>query len=335
MTNDEMILGLVEKAIAVRADLFDLPHEGAFRLFNGFREGFAGLSVDLFGKTLVLHNYAKPPENGEAVVKQTLTYLLQRFDWIEAAIVKERWAVSAEKRNGTIHFGDKPTRAIREHGVRYALDLCMNRDASFYLDTANLRHWLLHNCRDQSVLNTFAYTGSLGVAAMAGGASRVVQTDLNKRFLNVAKTSYTLNGFPIRKADFITGDFWSVVKRLNRAKTRFDLVLLDPPFFSETRGGTVDLAKNVKQLINKVRPLVQNEGRIVAINNALFFSGAQFMAALQELTVGGWVEIEQIVDVSADFTAYPSTRVQPPITDPAPFNHATKIAILRIKHKTA
>jgi 23S rRNA (cytosine1962-C5)-methyltransferase len=89
----------------------------------------------------------------------------------------------------------------------------MNRDASLYLDTRNLRQWALGHLEGKTVLNTFAYTGSLGVAARAAGASRVIQFDRNRLFLNVAKTTYTLNGFPIDKKDFQTGDFWTHMNR--------------------------------------------------------------------------------------------------------------------------
>ena len=58
-------------------------------------------------------------------------------------------------------------RKIKEHGVWYAINLTINRDTSLYLDTRNLRKWLIENLKDKSVLNTFAYTGSFGVAALA------------------------------------------------------------------------------------------------------------------------------------------------------------------------
>jgi 23S rRNA (cytosine1962-C5)-methyltransferase len=79
----------------------------------------------------------------------------------------------------------------------------LNADSSLYLDTRLLRAWASEHLGGKRVLNTFAYTGSLGVAAQAGGAARVVQLDLNRRFLNLAKDSYTLNGFPIHKSDFM------------------------------------------------------------------------------------------------------------------------------------
>src|SRR6266540_416272 len=101
------------------------------------------------------------------------------------------------------------------------IDLTMNRDASFYLDTRNLRQWLIKNMRGKSVLNTFAYTGSLGTAAMAGGASHVVQVDLNRQFLNLSKDSYTLNGFPIQKGDFIAADFFPAIGKFKRIGESF------------------------------------------------------------------------------------------------------------------
>jgi 23S rRNA (cytosine1962-C5)-methyltransferase len=248
-------------------------------------------------------------------------------------VLKTRHAATPEGQSGALLAGERPARRIREGGVWYAVDLTMNRDASLYLDTRGLRAWLAAQMAGRSVLNTFAYTGSLGVAALAGGASRVVQLDLNKRFLNLAKDSCTLNGLPIVKADYLVGDFWPLVSRLKRAGERFDCVILDPPVFATTSGGVVDLAGNYASLINKLRPLVANGGRLVAINNAVFLSGAAYSQILDEVCRDGYVRQAERIDVPEDFTGYPHTRVAAPPADPAPFNHATKIAVLEVRHK--
>jgi 23S rRNA (cytosine1962-C5)-methyltransferase len=235
---------------------------------------------------------------------------------------------------GSIIEGEGPDRKVREHGLWYALDLTMHLDASLYLDTRNLRKWAIDNLRDKTVLNTFAYTGSLGVAALGGGAKRVVQLDLNRNCLNLGKISYTLNGFPILKSDFISSDFFPGVSRLKRGGTLFDCVFLDPPFFASTDKGTVDLAADNKRLINKVRPLVADGGWLVAINNALFVSGQDYLSMLEELCADGYLQIETLIPVPEDFTGYPETRVGEFVTDPAPFNHPTKIAVLRVRRRT-
>jgi len=117
----------------------------------------------------------------------------------------------------------------------------MNRDTSFYPDTRNLRAWVKETLRGKHVLNTFAYTGTLGVAARAAGAASVIHTDLNRRFLTVAKDSYAMNGWPVVKTDFKAGDFFDVVGQLKRDDRLFDCVFVDPPFLSVTPKGRVNL----------------------------------------------------------------------------------------------
>ena len=273
---------LLGRAIDVRASFFDARHESAFRLFNGFMEGSPELVIDLYGSTLLLHNYADDPAQGNMAVRQASRFLQKQLPWLRAGVVKTRNAKTQEEKRGQLLFGEKADSKIKEYGVWYAIDLMMNRDASLYLDTRNLRKWLIENMYGKTVLNAFAYTGSLGVAALAGGASRVVQHDRNRQFLNLAKTSYTLNGFPIHKRDFISEDFFPLIGNLKRSNQRFDCAVIDPPFFSTTSKGKVDQVNQSARLINKVRPLIHDGGLLIAINNALFVSGKQYLQTLED-----------------------------------------------------
>ncbi|MBN1887991.1 MAG: class I SAM-dependent methyltransferase [Thermoflexales bacterium] len=334
---DDPKLSLLAAAVEARAALFDDQHQAAFRLFNGFLEGWEELAIDLYGRTLVLHNYADPPQAAHELVQLVQGYLFERLPWARALVLKARQAETLQARRGTVvaaPCGDGGLdRRVRDPqgSVWYALDFLISRDAGLYLDTRHLRAWAQAHLAGQTVLNTFAYTGSLGVAARAGGASRVLHLDRNRAFLNVAKTSYTLNGLPIDKADFRAGDFWVEAAHLRRAGERFDCVFLDPPLFSATGKGRVDMVAHSRQLINKVRPLVRDGGRLVAVNNALFVSGADYMRTLEALCAEGYLSFEEIVPVPPDFTGYPRTRLGSLPVDPTPFNHATKIAVLRSK----
>lgn len=327
------LISLLERAVESRASLFDARHESAFRLFNGFSEGEPDLVMDLYASTLLTHNYADESKHGIWIAEQAAQFLQDQLPWLRAGIIKTRNAKSQDERRGRLLFGEQPDTKIKEHNVWYAVDLMMNRDASFYLDTRNLRKWLIESMGDKAVLNTFAYTGSLGVAALAGGALRLIQHDLNRSFLNVAKTSYTLNGFPIHKRDFIAADFFTLTAKLKRTGETFDCVIIDPPFFSSTSKGKVDQVHESARLINKVRPLINDGGMLVAINNALYVSGKDYMQALEDLCKDGYLQIREMIPVPEDFTGY--HRVGSLITDPAPFNHSTKIAILDVKRKKA
>ena len=97
----------------------------------------------------------------------------------------------------------------------------------------------------------------------------------------------------------------------------------------------VDLVNNCTRMINKVRPLINDGGYLVTINNALFVSGKEYMETLNELCADGYLKIAELIPIPNDFTGYPQTRAGIPVSDPAPFNHSTKIAILEVRRKKA
>ncbi|MBE6369560.1 MAG: SAM-dependent methyltransferase [Lentisphaerae bacterium] len=304
----------------------DSRHRQALRLFNGFTEGAPELVIDLLGRTAVIHDYAEDcPERSS-----TVDLLLHKLDFLQAILLKRRNSELPEERNGVLLHGEKCDSFIEEHGVCYALDLTMNHDNSFYGDTRNLRQFLLENMQGKRVLNTFAYTGSLGVAAAAGGAAEVIQTDLSGKFMQCAYRSASLNGFAFTRKNFLIGDFFPTISRMRKQHCKFDCVILDPPFFSSTSRGVVDLAKNPLGVINKVRPLVADNGWLIVVNNSLYLSGAALLAELETICGEGCLEIERFLTVPDDYCFCSSKEEQNYPADPAPFNHPTKIVLLKV-----
>jgi 23S rRNA (cytosine1962-C5)-methyltransferase len=302
-------------------------HHAALRLFNGFTEGMPGLAMDLYGSTLLIFDYAQMPEFSQSDLDSLVQFYRSALPWLSCVLLKIRRDKSTRLLEGTL-----PDEWVQEFGVRYAINLNLHQDATLYLDTRELREWIIDHLAGKSVLNTFAYTGSLGAAAMRGGARQVVQTDLDHAFLNLAQQTHSLNGWKVNQPDFIEGDFFSVVAGLKRQAALFDCVILDPPFFSETPRARFDLNAEYGRLLNKVRPLVAHNGWLVAVNNALFVSGENFMDVLKQQTTHGYLSIESLLPVPLDFTG-PGTGISDLPADPAPFNHSTKIAVLRVRRK--
>ncbi len=320
-------------ALAHRLPRLPPPHTSALRLFNGYTEGFPRVAIDLYGTTLVLHD-AVGPTGDRAGMLAVIESARAAMPWLTAALWKRRESANQDERNGALLFGTGVglTRKVQEDGVWYTTRLMLNRDASLYLDTAPLRAWAKKELKGKRVLNAFAYTGSLGVAAMAGGAESVLHNDLNNAFLTVAKDSYALNRFPVARKDFWPGDFFDVIGRLKK-EPLFDCVFVDPPFFSVTEKGRVDLEQDMERLLNKVRPLIAHGGSLVAINNGVFVSGADFLKSLEAVCTGGYLTIGERIDVPEDFVGYPDTKQGALPVDPAPFNHSTKMAVIKVTRK--
>ncbi len=315
-----------------------LPEAGddrtALRLFNGFWEGWPDLAVDLYGGTLVIHGYAQDAGQNQLAAHTALAYYRSALPGrVRCALLKDRGAQTQMQRQGLLLAGEQPDNQVLEGNLWYALDLRLHQDASLYLDTRMLRGWASEHMEGKRALNLFAYTGSLGAAALAGGARQVIQSDLSSEFLSLAQRTYRLNGWPVRRGEFIVGDFFSVVARLKRQGELFDCAFLDPPIFSVTEKGRVDLNQAAGRLINKVRPLIGDGGRLVAVNNAVYVSGRAYLETLEKLSASGYIELEEILPAPPDFTGFNQGPLTPLPADPQPFNYSTKIAVLRVRRK--
>lgn len=314
---------LAAAAFRKRSALFDDPLTTAYRLFNGFCEGCADFSIDRYGTTAVILRTKKQSRPDSDLLRMLCELCLEQFPGLDSVLFKDRYSDDAAEKKGVLLSGSEPARSIREWGIEYPVDLQLNKDCGFYLDSALLRRWLLEHSDGKRVLNTFAYTGSLGDAARAGGALSVTQTDLNHNYLSARHSDQ----------EYLFGDFFHVTASLRRSGRLFDLIVLDPPFFAAAgRSARVDQAHNAAGLINKIRPLAAHQGKIIVLNNALFLSGKDFLTQIESLC-GDCLSIAEIIPVPGSF--YGFTPVSPDHfpADPAPFNHPTKIIILDVRRK--
>jgi 23S rRNA (cytosine1962-C5)-methyltransferase len=324
---------LLAAALQQRQPMLEQAHQQALRLFNGYAEGAPDLVVEVYATTLLLSGRHSNLDKARLLIKAARELYLAQLPWLTCVVEKYRSSQVEQERKGVISFGSQPATAIAENGIQYAVDLQLNQDSSFYLDTRALRQWLAAHAAGKRVFNTFAYTGSLGIAALAGGAAHVRQVDLNRTFLGLAHHSRALNDLDAEKMKLMPVDFFMAVGSLKREQTLFDLVILDPPFFSTTERGRVNLNGETTRLINKVRPLIADGGQLVVVNNALFYSGQEFMQELELLCQGGYLALEGTIAVPPDCTGFKTDSASSYPVDPAPFNHPTKIAILNVRRK--
>ena len=84
------------------------------------------------------------------------------------------------------------------------------------------------------------------------------------------------------------------------------------------------MLENIKNL------LAENSGLSAVFRRNLI---KEYLQTLEALCVDGYLKIAELIPVPEDFTGYAQTRVGAPITDPSPFNHSTKIAVLEVMRK--
>ena len=198
---------------------------------------------------------------------------------MESAVWIDR--MPEEPEDSKVFFGTPPEArfSVREFGVPYLIQLLNTKHPGLFLDHAPLRSWLLSTQRGKKVLNLFAYTGSLSIAAAKGGAAQVVTLDLSKPTIQWARESWVSAGLQDSEQDFIFGDALEWLPRLAKKHhdRGFDTILCDPPSFSRSKSGTFSTQKDSTRLHQLILPLLKKGGILVTSINSENISEKDFL----------------------------------------------------------
>jgi 23S rRNA (cytosine1962-C5)-methyltransferase len=231
----------VQRAIAHREAM--IRDTGATRLIFGEADGLPGLIVDYY----VADDASK---RGQLVCQFMATGVEAWKEAIVAALVAatgcpnvyERSDVSIRQKEGLeqitgVLAGDPPPETLiaNECGVRYHVDVKNGHKTGFYVDQRDNRVLVAQYARERDVLNCFCYTGGFSLAALKGGARRVVSIDSSGEALALAQQNVLANGFDPERAQWLDADAFKTLRRLHDEGERFDLIVLDPPKFAPSR----------------------------------------------------------------------------------------------------
>jgi 23S rRNA (cytosine1962-C5)-methyltransferase len=262
-------------ALDRREPLSNAPDTTIYRLINGVVDGFPGLTADRYGPAVVLSVFEgpdEPPQPEIAAVAERLgalpgveaIYLKRRPKHASHLAPDEQAALAPE---APLRGLPLPQVLATEDGLRYALHPDTGFSAGLFPDMREMRGRVRAWAKGRTVLNCFAFTCGFGVAAMAGGASRVLNLDLSRTALAHGEDNYRLNGLAVDPHDFVYGDVFDWLARLARRPERFDMVILDPPGFSRGKLGVFSAAKDYGMLARLAAALLSPGGRLIACCN--------------------------------------------------------------------
>ena len=118
---------------------------------------------------------------------------------------------------------------VRELGLQFEIDLARGGNPGLYLDARPARRWIREHSADRRVLNLFAWTGSLGVAAAVGGAGSVTQVNSHAASLAWCRRNSELNGVAVDRRDLARMNIYQHLRRAQAGRQRYDAIIVDPP----------------------------------------------------------------------------------------------------------
>jgi 23S rRNA (cytosine1962-C5)-methyltransferase len=140
---------------------------------------------------------------------------------------------------------------VHENDLKFIVNLSDYLDTGLFLDHRVTREMIRNESAGKKVLNLCCYTGSFSVYAAAGEASEVVSVDLSKTYLKWAQRNMELNGFfDGGTYKYVHADVLQYLQTLS--ENYFDIVILDPPTFSNSRrmDEFLDIQRDHAKLIN-------------------------------------------------------------------------------------
>lgn len=163
---------------------------------------------------------------------------------------------------------------VEEGGHRFIVNLEEYLDTGLFLDHRNTRRMVESRAAGKRFLNLFAYTGSFTVYAAAGGASSSVTVDLSNTYQDWARRNFELNGMDLSRHLLEREDVFAWLDRAVAAKEEFDLIVMDPPSFSNSKKmtGVLDVQRDHPQLINQCLKLLSPAGELFFSTNLRSFS---------------------------------------------------------------
>ncbi|AHL74428.1 SAM-dependent methyltransferase [Stutzerimonas stutzeri] len=302
-----------------------------YRLFHGSQEGAPGLTADRYGPLLLVQSFHQPLERDAllALHEQLCTSLGEPL----SLVYNDR-----SQGNSRIDRTDPVYRADpaglddqvgREWGLNYRVRARHSgQDPLLFLDLRNARGWVKANSAGKSVLNLFAYTCGVGLCAAAGGAREVWNLDFAESNLAVGRENGALNP-ELAPMQFVQSDYFPAIRQLaglpisqRRGRAlpdyprlmpkQFDLILLDPPAWSKSAFGTVDLLRDYQSLLKPALLATAEGGVLICCNNLAKISLDDWREQVLRcaMKTGRPVRDCQVLSPAHDF---PSIDGQPPL----------------------
>lgn len=272
-----LIARRLENAIAMRAR-FIRDDTDSYRLVNGDGDGLSGVVVDRYGDVLVLQLLTAGMDAMRAEIISALTAGAAPRAIIERSQGAVRKQEGLPDRIGVAYGAEVSETVATENGIKLVVDLARGQKTGAFLDQRENRAIVRGQSAGARVLDAYCYNGGFALAALAGGAARVVAIDTAARALAVAEKNLALNGYPLDAVQLIhaeAGEFMA-----NTAE-RFDVVVLDPPPLARSRADAERAGRLYVELNALAMKLLAPGGRILTFSCSVHFRGEEFLRAVR------------------------------------------------------
>ena len=229
--------------------------------------------------------YKRPYEKDEADESNWLSAMKESVSFALGIKLENIFIKQREKQRGASQYEKmgkvRAEKIVIESGLQFKVNLSDYLDTGLFVDRRLLRAMVRNAASGKKVLNLFSYTGSFSVYAASGGAASTDSVDISNTYLNWSRENFLLNGFSAEisrrsftanrtnQHELIREDVLEFIKNAVREKLQWDVIIVDPPAFSNSKRmiGNFDLNRDLIELLSQCLRLLSKEGKMfVSVN---------------------------------------------------------------------
>jgi 23S rRNA (cytosine1962-C5)-methyltransferase len=233
LLDETYVGGLVEAAVRLR-ERFVPPGTDGYRVVHAEGDGLPGLVVDRYAGVLSVQATTAGTEAARPLWLPALEAHFPGASILQRNDVASRHGEELPLEDELLAGARPPERVpFRERGLTFLADLAGGQKTGFFLDQRENRHLVRGLSAGRSVLNLFSYSGAFGVAALAGGASRVTHVDVSGPALDLARENHAANGQDPSLVETVAADVFEDLRERASKGEKWDVVVTDPPAFAK------------------------------------------------------------------------------------------------------
>ena len=267
--DEKYIETLVASAVGRRADFFVHAYTNAVRLVNAENDMLPGVVADYYAGWVVCQFTSAFAERWKAVIARTLFAFAPFCQGVsERSDVDQRLKEGLEKGGFSVLEGGEPPEfvEIAEGPCKFLVDVRRGHKTGFYLDQRDARMTVGPLANGGEVLNAFCYTGGFGLFCRASAAAKVTQLDISGEQLDIARRNEGLTHVCGTKMEYEKADVFQYLRKCRDEGRRFDMIILDPPKFAESKSQIMRAARGYKDINLLAMKLLKPDGYLATFS---------------------------------------------------------------------
>lgn len=280
------------------------PGTNAYRLIYSEGDLLPSLIVDRYADVLVMQTLSQ----GTDAVKSMLTELLvEEFD---AHAVIERNDVRVRELEGlplvtrTVYGDASAELEILQHGLRFVVEPLGGQKTGSFLDQRENR--LAARAAAQTTnrlraLDCFTFNGAFALH-LASVCDSVIGIDISADAVAAAQRNTKLN--QIGNVEFVEANVFDVLREMEAAGDRFDVIVLDPPAFAKNRASLKAAIRGYKEINLRALKLLNPGGVLITCTCSYHVSEELFIEILAQAAIDAHRRV-QIVEKRMQASDHP------------------------------